>query len=81
MYICVCVCVERYVVQMALQYTGVMRSRVVIMPFVVLSFKESLTFSIFQSSLYFGMSVLAIRRGGRKQTVLIFHRGGGREDG
>lgn len=78
---CIFVCVEHYVVQMALQYTGVMRSRVVITACVVLSFKESLTFSIFQSSLYFGMSVPAIRRGGRKQTVLIFHRGGGREDG
>lgn len=77
-YICVCVCVERYVVQMALQYTGVMKSRVAITACVVLSFKDSLTFSIFQSSLYFGMSVPAIRRGGRKQTVLIFHRGGDR---
>lgn len=74
-------CVEHNVVQMALQYSGVMRSKELSYRHVVLSFKESLTFNIFQSSLYFGMSVPAIRRGGRKQAVLIFQRGGGREDG
>lgn len=77
---CICMCVERNVLQMALQYTGVIR-RVVITACVVLSFKESLIFCIFQSSLYFGMSVPAIRSGSRNKTVLIFHRGGGREDG
>lgn len=66
-------------VTMALQYSGVMRSKELSLRHVVLSFKVSLTFNIFQSSLYLGMSVPAIRRGGRKQAVLIFQRGGGRE--